>query len=86
MRCIIRCAMIDKAHLRDKQVVFRLLNAGVYSGVVRYVEDDGFWIESPSLIGEMTADRAWTSHVDRIQTPVLFVPTSSLMYLIATQE
>ncbi len=82
-----RCAsMIDKAHLRDKQVVFRLLNAEVYSGVVRFVEDDGFWIESPSLIGEMVADQAWKTPVGSIQTPVLFVPTSSLMYLIAAKE
>jgi hypothetical protein len=78
--------MIDKAHLRDKHVVFRLLNAGVYSGVVRYVEDDGFWIESPPLIGQMAADAAWKSQVERVKTPVFFVPTSSLVYLIATQE
>jgi hypothetical protein len=78
--------MIDKAHLRDKQVVFRLLNAGdVYSGVVRFVEDDGFWIESPPLIGQISANEAWT-HVEHIQAPVVFVPTSSLMYLIAAQE
>ena len=79
--------MIDKAHLRDKQVVFRLLNAGdVYSGVVRFVEDDGFWIESPPLIGQISANAAWTPHVEHIQAPVVFVPTSSLMYLIAAQE
>jgi hypothetical protein len=78
--------MIDKAHLRDKQVLFRLLNAGVYSGVVRFVENDGFWIESPSLIGQMYADHAWKPEVERIQDPVLFVATSSLMYLIAAKE
>ena len=39
LRRIIRAAMIDKAHLRDKQVLFRLLNAQVYSGVVRFVEE-----------------------------------------------
>jgi hypothetical protein len=78
--------MIDKAHLRDRHVVFRLLNTGVYSGVVRFVEDDGFWIESPSLIGQMYADQAWKPHIERIQDPVLFVPTSSLMYLIAAKE
>jgi hypothetical protein len=79
--------MIDKAHLRDKQVVFRLLNAReVYSGVVRFVEDDGFWIESPPLIGQISAEEAWTPHVKHTQAPIVFVPTSSLMYLIATQE
>jgi len=85
-RRIIRAAMIDKAHLRDKQVLFRLLNAGVYSGVVRFVENDGFWIDSPSLIGQMYADQAWKPEVERIQHPVLFVPSSSLMYLIAAKE
>jgi hypothetical protein len=78
--------MIDKAHLRDKPVVFRLLNTEVYSGVVRFVEDDGFWIESPPLIGQLYADQAWRTPVERIQDPVLFVPTSSLMYLIAAKE
>ena len=83
---IICAAMIDKAHLRDKQVVFRLLNVGVYSGVVRLVEADGFWIDSPPLIAQMYADQAWKPQVERIQDPVLFVPTSSLMYLIAAKE
>ena len=78
--------MIDKAHLRDKQVVFRLLNAGVYSGIVRFVEDDGFWIESPPMIAQMSADQAWKPYVEHIQAPVVFVPTSSLMYLIAAKE
>jgi hypothetical protein len=79
--------MIDKAHLRDKPVVFRLFNSAmIYSGVVRFGEDDGFWIESPPLIGQLYADQAWSTPVERIQDPVLFVPTSSLMYLIAAKE
>ena len=78
---------IPNAHLRDKQVVFRLLNVWeVYSGVVRFVEDDGFWIESPPLISQISANEAWTPHVKHIQAPIVFVPTSSLMYLIAAQE
>jgi hypothetical protein len=79
--------MIDKAHLRDKKVVFRFRDdPAVHAGVVRVVEDDGFWIQSPQLIGQMAADSAWKAHVEPVQNPVLFVPTSSLMYLIATQE
>ena len=85
-RHIIRGAMIDKAHLRDKQVVFRLLHAGIYPGIVKLVEDDGFWIESPLLLDQMANDQVWKAQVERIPTPVLFVPTSSLMYLIATKE
>jgi hypothetical protein len=86
--CIIRAVMIDKHHLRDKPVLFRLLHAGVYPGVVRYVEDDGsgFWIESPKLIGEILRDSAWKDEVEGVKMPVLFVPTSSLMYLIAGAE
>jgi hypothetical protein len=78
--------MIDKAHLRDKHIVFRMLNTEVYSGIVRFVEDDGFWIESPPLVSEMYADQTWKTQVERIQDPVLFVPTSTLMYLIAAKE
>ena len=37
------------------------------------VEDDGFWIESPPLIGQISANEAWTPHVEHIQAPVVFV-------------
>jgi hypothetical protein len=55
---------------------------------VRYVEDDGsgFWIESPKLIGEILRDSAWKDEVEGVKIPVLFVPTSSLLYLIAGAE
>jgi len=79
--------MIDKTHLRDKKVIFRFRDeAEVHAGVVKAVENDGFWIESPQLIAQMAADSAWKRHVEQVQDPVLFVPTSSLMFLIATQE
>ena len=82
--------MIDKNHLRDKQVIFRL-NAPhgekwLFSGTVKFVESDGFWIESPPLIGQLKEDSAWKAAVDGIQGAVLFIPTSSLMYLIAAKE
>jgi len=49
--------MIDKAHLCDKKVIFRFRDeVEVYAGVVKVVESDGFWIESPQLIGQMAAD------------------------------
>lgn len=79
--------MIDKTHLCDKKVIFRFRDeVEVYAGVVKVVESDGFWIESPQLIGQMAADSAWKRHVEQVRDPVLFVPTSSLMFLIATQE
>jgi len=79
--------MIDKAHLRDKQVAFRLVGSTrVNIGVVQYVEDDGFWIESPQFVGELQQDLGWGPAVHQIQTPVFFVPTASLMFLIAAKE
>jgi len=75
--------MNDKAHLRDKQVVFRFVNS---AGVVKLVEADGFWIESPALIEQMRNDAAWKAEVQQIDAPLFFVPTSSLMYLIVTKE
>jgi hypothetical protein len=80
--------MIDKAHLQDKQVLFRLVDpGGVYAGVVRKVENDGFWIETPALVGEMRHDSLWRPLVEKFAgEPVLFVPTASLLYLIAAKE
>jgi len=79
--------MIDKDHLRNKQVLFRLVGIPViYAGVVKYVEDDGLWMEVPSLIGEMLRDAAWKSLAEKIEAPILFVPTASLVYLIAAKE
>ena len=84
---IIRAVMNDKTHLRDKAVVFRFVNsAGVYAGVVKLVETDGFWIESPALIEQMRNDAAWKAEVQQIDAPVFFVPTSSLMYVIVAKE
>jgi hypothetical protein len=79
--------MIDKGRLNDRQVAFRFVGSDlVHIGVVRSVENDGFWIESPEFIAQMQADRYWGPTVAQIRTPVLFVPTSSLMFLIVTQE
>ena len=82
-------ATTDKAHLQGKQVAFRLVGLNRVSvGIVRVVETDGsgFWIEAPQLLGELQQDSAWAPAVSKIQTPVLFVPTSSLTFLVATQE
>jgi len=86
---IIRAAMIDKAHLIDKHILFRLqtIPNAIYGGIVRGVEADGFWIEAPALTGEMRRDAAWGHVVEQFQDPsVLFVPTTSLMLLIAAKE
>jgi len=84
--------MIDKAHLRDKQVMFRLTSSpAIYTGTVKYVEDDGFWMEAPDLVSEIAQDGAWKNTYLRVaggqsRVPVLFVPTASRQFLIAAQE
>lgn len=79
--------MIDKAHLQDKQVAFRIVGSNLVNiGTVKRVENDGFWIESQNLLDQMQNDRGWGPVVLQIQAPVFFVPTSSLMFLIAKQE
>ena len=84
---IIRATMNDTEHLRDKQVIFRLIGLqSVYAGIVRNVEAAGFWIEAPTLIGEMQRDAAWGTSVERVETPLVFVPRTSLMYLIAAKD
>jgi hypothetical protein len=79
--------MIDKGRLNNKQVAFRIVGSDlVHIGVVKSVERDGFWIESPQFIEQMQADRFWGPTVAQIGTPIFFVPTSSLMFVIAKQE
>jgi hypothetical protein len=80
---IIRPAMIDKAHLRDKRVAFRISGtARVHLGTVTYVETDGFWILAPDLLAEAKTYGA-PAELDRMQTPVIFVPTVALQFLVA---
>jgi hypothetical protein len=79
--------MIDKKQLEDKQVAFRIAGTSrVNLGTVKLVEDDGFWIESLQLTSELQQDAAWAPAIKVIQNPVMFVPTSSLMFLIATKD
>lgn len=76
--------MVRKDKLQDKQVVFRLISMPrIYSGTVKIIEPDGFWIESPDMVAEMLEDDGWKKVVGGVQAPILFVPTSSLYYLIA---
>jgi hypothetical protein len=80
--------MITKAHLPGKKVVFKLKTPFVYFGVVKHVEDDGFWIEAPTLMTVLAADAAWGTIVSGLgaKNPVFFLPTSSLEYLIVPDE
>jgi len=80
--------MITKAHLPGKKVVFKLKTPFVYAGVVKHVEDDGFWIEAPTLMTVLAADHACGTIVSGLgaKNPVFFLPTSSLEYLIVPDE
>ena len=43
--------MIDRRHLQDKQVAFRLVGSiRVNIGLVKLVETDGLWIEPPTFL------------------------------------
>lgn len=80
--------MMDKAHLRDKTVAFRIINTNrVHVGKVTFVEPDGFWIEVSSLVADLEQDLAWRTAVAEVEAPlVFFIPISSLMFLVATQK
>jgi len=78
--------MIDKEHLRDKEVAFRIHSVKkIVHGTVRNVEHDGFWIVAPELLVELRGE-GWTAMVGQAQNPVLFVPTASLEFLIASDQ
>ena len=78
--------MNDLAHLVDKQVLVRLLGAPtIYPGVVTNVEPRGVWIEAPSMINEMTRDASWTSLIANVNKPIIFVPFSSIAFLITVK-
>ena len=78
--------MIDKEHLRDKEVAFRIRCVKkIVHGTVRNVENDGLWIVAPELLAELRGE-GWTTMVGPAQNPVLFVPTASLEFLIASDQ
>jgi hypothetical protein len=76
--------MIDKAHLRDKRVAFRIDGiARTFAGNVRYVENDGFWLHAPDLYIELAKGSPWSGD---LKNPVVFVPTARLNWLLASSE
>jgi hypothetical protein len=78
--------MIDKEHLLEKDVAFRIRGVKkIVHGTVRNIENDGFWIVTPELLVELRGE-GWTTMVEQIQNPVLFVPTASLEFLIASDQ
>lgn len=79
--------MIDKAHLRGKDILFKLKTGNsVYAGHVSFVEDDGFWIEGSAITSELSSDLAWAPLMKGFGYSSIFVPTANLAFLIARQE
>lgn len=78
--------MIDKAHLRDKKVAFRVQGMQrVFLGTVKLVENDGLWINSGDLLAEAQTFGP-TGLMAHLQSPVVFVPTTALQFPITAQE
>ena len=79
--------MTDKSQLPNMTVAFRIAGTNrVYSGKVTKVETDGFWIESSGFVTDIQTDVAWKLAMNDVPTPlVFFLPTASLMFLVATQ-
>jgi hypothetical protein len=76
--------MIDKGHLRDKRVAFKIEGiARTFIGNVKYVENDGFWIHAGDLYAELAKGSTWAGD---LKQPVVFVPTTRLHWLIASSE
>jgi hypothetical protein len=76
--------MIDKAHLRDKSVVFKMsCHATSLTGTIVGVEDDGLWIVSADVVSALAKQFHLASG---IQKPAVFVPICSLDWLMAASE
>jgi hypothetical protein len=76
--------VIDKAHLRDKRIAFKLEGISrTFIGNVKYVENDGLWLHAPDLYAEVAKGSTWTGD---FKSPVVFVPTTRLNWLVASSE
>ena len=78
--------MIDYAHLRDKKIAFRIRGMQrAFLGTVKLVENDGLWIQSGDLLAE--AQTYGTSGLlADFRAPIVFIPTTSLLFLVAAEE
>ena len=77
-------AMLDKKHLQGKPVIIKINGLSrTLHGTVTHVDDDGFWISGDAIIAEI-ADAEGLPIA--LNTPVVFVPTAQLLWLIAANE
>ena len=83
---IIRRAMIDRAHLCDRKIAFRIQGMQrVYLGTVKGIENDGLWLDARDLLADAHTYGP-SNLMSEFQTPVVFVPTTALQFLITAQE
>jgi len=79
--------MLDTKHLDNRKVLFRLKHhPPMFSGTVSKVEDHGLWTDASQVVSTTQNDVAWGPLVTTLSNPVIFVPFSSLQFLIASQE
>ena len=73
--------MLFYSRLEGKTVVFRLFGmTGHFLGKLEKTEQNGVWLVSEDFVKWLGAD------VGPIEKPVLFLPLSSLLYLVAENE
>jgi hypothetical protein len=75
--------MVDKTHLRDKRVILRISSfPRPFAATVLFVEEDGFWLSAADLFVNVSRGTDWGD----LKKPVIFVPTSHVQWLIASDE
>ena len=81
--------MSNKSNLQGKPVLFKMSYGNrLHEGRIVEVEDDGFWIESKTVLFELAEDASWkraySPFVEEHPGPlVLFVPLGGLVFLLA---
>jgi hypothetical protein len=77
--------MIDLHALRDKTVVVKVTGfPHTISATVVNIETAGIWLLSQELPSELAQAGALIKTV--IKKPVVFIPFSQILFLVATQE
>jgi len=77
--------MINKAMLQNKQVIVRIVDVEKpIRTTVSYVEEDGFWFISGDI--GYGLQLGITAPGDSLPSPAVFVPTSQILWLIASNE
>jgi hypothetical protein len=77
--------MMDKAHLRDKTVMLRMVAANrTLSAVVSHVEDDGIWLLGGDFVNQLAA--ATGGLPAGRKSAAVYVPFSQIVWMIAPNE